>query len=102
MALASFLVLNYFPVDYFIAQKNIERYRLIGKINFHYLSTLSADAVPAIIPLLSSKDVQIRHEAAKSLQLIHQSISDPRVWQSANLSNIHASALLDRYVPIHK
>ncbi|MCD4685534.1 MAG: DUF4173 domain-containing protein [Anaerolineae bacterium] len=47
-----FASLNILNVDAFIAQRNIDRYRDTGKIDVYYLTTLSYDAVPAMVELL--------------------------------------------------
>jgi hypothetical protein len=47
-AVAVLLLLAAGDPDRFIAERNIDRYEATGRIDLHYLSRLSADAVPAL------------------------------------------------------
>jgi hypothetical protein len=51
-ALGFFATLNLMNVDGFIADRNIDRYYDTGKLDVAYLTSLSDDAVPAMVTLL--------------------------------------------------
>jgi hypothetical protein len=66
-----------------IAERNIDRWRETGRIDLDYLSTLSADAVPALERLPAT----FRLEA---LAPIEERLSEGDPWSSANLSRARA------------
>ena len=66
-----------------IAQRNIDRWRETGRIDIGYLSTLSADAAPA----LGRLPTQLRRQA---LREISRRLADDEPWTSANLSRARA------------
>ncbi|MEO8608462.1 MAG: DUF4173 domain-containing protein [Chloroflexota bacterium] len=52
LVLIGYLVsLNLMNVDYYMAERNVARYRDGQKLDFAFLNILSADAVPVILPL---------------------------------------------------
>jgi hypothetical protein len=48
--------LNLMNVDYYIAERNIARYQAGQELDIAFLNTLSADAVPVILPLFKQLD----------------------------------------------
>lgn len=51
---------NILNPDQFIARENIERYRTTGEIDLSYLGSLSEDALPLVMPLVSDQSVSDR------------------------------------------
>ena len=49
------LTLNVMNMDGFIASRNIDRFADTGKLDVHYLLTLSDDAIPAVASLIEDK-----------------------------------------------
>jgi uncharacterized protein DUF4153 len=70
-----------------IAERNIDRWRETGRIDVDYLSTLSADAVPALERLPAT----LRSEA---LAPIAERLGDGDPWSAANRSRARARRLL--------
>ena len=72
-----------------IAEHNLARWTESGQLDTSYLSTLSADAVPALVDL---------PEPARSCVLlaIKDRLGDRTDWRSTNSSRAAARALLDR------
>lgn len=83
------LTLTLMNPDALIARRNVERLKATGKLDPHYLSTLSADAVPALQDLDSPQKPCI-------LEDIEARIDDEPRLMSWNYSRAHASDLLDR------
>jgi hypothetical protein len=83
-ALLAFTVAN---PDARIAERNIERWRDSGRIDLEYLSTLSADAVPALTELPR----RLRWQATAEIEA---RLADDEPWSSANLSRARARAAL--------
>jgi len=94
--LCFFALINIINPDKFIAQRNIDRFNSIGKIDTTYLGTLSEDAVPAISRLLDSPNADVKKNAANILYRRRQNIGEESSrWQSANLSRQSAKNILD-------
>lgn len=72
-----------------IADRNVDRWRETGRIDLHYASGLSADAVPA----LSRLPAALRAEA---LAEIENTLARAEPWSSANVSRRRARELLAR------
>jgi hypothetical protein len=83
-ALLGLAVLN---PDQFIADRNIDRYERIGRIDLRYLATLSADAVPALDRL----PAELRSCA---LADIRRSVANPDKWREFDTSRSSARRLL--------
>ncbi len=88
-------VFNVINPDAFITQKNIDRFEKIGKIDLHYIGTMSADAVP---PLLAFSE-RITGEDKNTLQakLMVKKDELERMashWESFNFSRSTALKLL--------
>lgn len=86
------LIFNFMNPDAMIARRNLERFEVTGKIDHHYLSTLSPDAVPALLELPDDR-------AESVLSALDRHLSEPEPWSDANLSRIHARRLLHAESP---
>ncbi len=80
---ATLLALAAMNPDRFIADRNIDRYAESGKIDVDYLSTLSADAVPALDRLPSELRADV-------LGPIERRMGEPDPWCEFNLSRFLA------------
>ena len=87
-AAASLLGLALLNPDQFIADRNIDRYHRINRIDVYYLSRLSADAAPALdrlpAPLRACALSRIAEDLAAS----------PDDWRSANLGRARAREVI--------
>ena len=86
MGLLAFSLAN---PDRLIAQRNVERWRDTGRLDVHYLQTLSADAVPVVASLPEPLRTQALGPMAARLAR-----AEP--WSSGNLSRHRARSLLAR------
>ena len=83
-----------------MTSKNIDQFTKSGTLDIEYLSSLSADAVPLLIPLLDRPEVkdedgrQLSKEVAAALKNYHESASN-QSWQSYNISRQRALRLID-------
>jgi hypothetical protein len=97
------VTLNGVNPDYTIARLNVERYRAGHELDFVYLNTLSADMIPALVPLYqetAERDPQAHDCAAQVLSGHLQRLDNLREGAggtvfSVNLSRNGAWALLD-------
>jgi len=91
--IAAYLLLNYINIDVMIAKNNISRYQESGRIDADYLTRLSYDAVPYLVPLL--EDQGVAESIKYGLDEMREEIEDDESWQSFNLSEYRAKKLLD-------
>ncbi len=97
---AFFVLFNLLNPDAFVTRKNIDQFTKSGTLDIEYLSSLSADAVPPLIPLLDWPEVkdedgrQLSKEVAAALRNYHESASN-QSWQSYNISRQRALRLID-------
>lgn len=84
VALVAFNVAN---PDAQIARSGVERWRETGQVDSHYLSTLSADAVPALLELPEEERACILAGIAGRLE------REPDPWTSFNLARDRAREL---------
>ena len=75
-----------------IAEHNLERWAQTGQLDTYYLSTLSADAVPAVVDLPEP-------DRSCVLLAIENRLAGPADWRDTNLSRDAARAVLDRLDP---
>src|SRR3989344_5523644 len=106
--LVFFAGLNLTNPEALIARKNIEKFAKGNKLDTHYLSTLSADAVPEIVKLLdrpglkSKTGVDLTFEIADILKFKRNSLhpdydSAKQIpWQSFNFSRDRAIELINQ------
>ncbi len=74
------VTLNGVNPDYTIARLNVERYRAGHELDFVYLNTLSADMIPALVPLYqetAERDPQAHDCAAQVLSGHLQTLGQP-------------------------
>ncbi|WWV71964.1 hypothetical protein SOV_33240 [Sporomusa ovata DSM 2662] len=67
IGLVAYMLINYVNVDTFIAEKNMERFYLTGRIDVYYLSELSYDALPYLVELTNASDLLIQQTAGSRL-----------------------------------
>ncbi|MFC5448455.1 DUF4153 domain-containing protein [Paenibacillus aestuarii] len=87
LGILAYVLLNYANLDARIAMNNMSRFEQTGMIDFAYLSSLSTDAVPALVKFKE------RHPDLKELQLTINRIksrSHDTSWQAWNLSEYRA------------
>ncbi|MGI5131715.1 DUF4173 domain-containing protein [Pseudonocardia sp. CA-107938] len=81
---AALLALAVLDPERFVAQENVERFAVSGKLDAHYLSTLSADALGPLEQLADPVRSCIRAEILRDVP------GDD--WRSANLARARAGA----------
>lgn len=97
ISMALFLAaMNGINPDALIARRNIARYEATGKVDAHYLSRLSEDAVPVTMRLLDVADENLRRSLGSELYWLAMRADEPLYsrWQSLNLSRRKAVRLL--------
>lgn len=92
-------VMNILNPDAFIAQRNIERFAITGKLDIYYLSNLSEDAVPETVKILNFSNEDLRKSFARELyrglyQRTQNGSSFFSQWQSLNISRMNADNIL--------
>jgi hypothetical protein len=98
--IAFFVLFNLLNPDAFVARKNINQFATSGELDTKYLSSLSADAVPVLIPLLEMPGVKDKEghplsiEIAKTLKSYYESMSN-QPWQSYHVSRHRALQLIN-------
>jgi hypothetical protein len=91
---AGLLALGLLNPDGFIATRNVHHFQHTGQADIAYLSTLSADAAPALSRLPEpQRSCALRHLA--------DALQDGDSWTAVNLSRTQARALL-RHHPIER
>lgn len=98
ISLALFLaVMNFINPDAFIAQRNLERFTVTGKLDIYYLSRLSTDALPTTIKVLDISNEDIRKGFARELYWRANNGDAPYLsqWQSLNLSRMNADGIFN-------
>lgn len=92
--IAGMMVINFVNPDAFIARKNFELYAKTGKIDFDYLKSLSADAVPELIKNINT----VRGGEEKILEILvskKENLSGGP-WQSWNYSRLKSASVLGK------
>jgi hypothetical protein len=101
LGLASYVVMNYIGMDVIIAQKNIDRYEISGKLDVDYLIRLSPEVIPSLIKFS-------RNEEGKLDKYLRNEWSDgaererKRKWQSFNFPEYQAQQELEKYFTENK
>ncbi|MFD0588951.1 DUF4153 domain-containing protein [Paenibacillus sp. GCM10027627] len=80
----AYVIMNYVNLDLRIANNNIERYEETGKMDFDYLSMLSADAAPAIFKFRENYPELGRLD--EIIEGYNDAAETKRHWQSWNFS----------------
>ena len=78
--------------DAWVAERNLDRYDATGKLDLHYLETLSADATPVIVERLPEDVARCVLQGMPSGSLREESIDDPRAWNLARSRAVDAVA----------
>ncbi len=96
--------MNLINPDAFIAKRNIERYKVTGKVDTAYLASLSYDAIPYTVTLLSDTNETTKNQFARDLywslnrggDFDNRSYSDldNASWKSSTLMRPRARELL--------
>lgn len=78
-AIGFLATINLMNVDYAIAQQNIARYEHGHELDTYYLHSLSADAVPALVPFyLAVEDAEIRQSIGITLAVRRRELDKER------------------------
>ncbi|WP_240697218.1 DUF4153 domain-containing protein [Sporolactobacillus sp. THM19-2] len=96
-SVTAFVLINYLNIDALIANYNIDRYQMTGKIDTVYLGTLSDDAVPELVRLLGAKDERVSARMENELLERKKRLDADLPWQSFNLSKERARKILSGY-----
>lgn len=96
-ALLMYVFINYANVDSIIARKNIERYYSTGKIDIHYISQLSYDAVPQVIEFLKENtgNDSLNKYLNDYIARNKNQLSRNRKWYEFNYSRYMAEKVLN-------
>nr|WP_306220435.1 DUF4173 domain-containing protein [Cohnella sp. WQ 127256] len=92
ISLAAYVFINYVEMDRVIAENNIERYKETGKIDLHYLSSLSADAIPTLVNFSEHEYPDMKNLLVNKWETIE--VEDLR-WSSFNVSVFRAEKALN-------
>ena len=85
--------MNFFNPDAFIAQKNLERFAVTGDLDAAYLSALSSDATPVLLPALAMTTGKTQHELGHEFYTrLHR--EKTQYWMQWNLSRADEYELL--------
>lgn len=96
LATAGFLfTLQAVDVDGLIARHNLERAAATGVLDEYYLTTLSLDAVPALVAAAQTASPELRQEIDGQLACLDQQAQEARSWQSLSVSAVRARSALD-------
>jgi len=91
-----YTVLGIFPVDYFIASKNIDRYNKTGKIDIYYLENYNSDNITLLTDLYNStEDKEIKDELNLYLREMN-TIKNTHGFQEYNISKKKAYKYLNK------
>jgi len=96
-ALIAYVVVNYMNIDVIIARNNLNRYQATHKVDAYYLTSLSYDAVPIIVPLLDDADKEIANRVMNGLYNKKERLKYDKSWQSFNISKYRAEKILMKY-----
>ncbi|ADU30564.1 DUF4153 domain-containing protein [Evansella cellulosilytica] len=83
--------LNIMHVDQMIVNNNLTRYEETGKIDIHYLGTLSYSAVPALVDLYESEP---HNNDLKEILIMKDKELSNENWKSFNISRVKAREAL--------
>lgn len=94
LGLASYVVMNYIGMDVMIANKNIERYEVSGKLDANYLIGLAPEVIPLLIKFNRKEDGMIEQFLKNEWW---DGAQKERKWQSFNLPEYRAQIELEKY-----
>jgi len=81
-ALGFLITLNAINSDAFIAEQNLARYQATGKLDAHYLTRLSEDAVPALVLAVDQVTGDEREVLSNHLRYRLESMEESDRWRS--------------------
>lgn len=91
-----YTILGIFPVDYFIASKNIERYNKTGKIDIYYLENYDSDNITLLTDLYNkTNDKEIKDELNLYLREM-STMKKTHGFQEYNISKKRAYKYLNK------
>lgn len=93
LSLSALLFINALNPDAFIARRNLDRYADTGKLDAHYLSSLSADATPTLVAALD--EMPPRQGDFLAAEVACDAAADSGPWYAWNLGRVRADASLD-------
>ena len=91
----SIFLINAMNPDALIARVNVDRMEAGKRFDAHYLTALSADAVPAMIEALPAMNEEDRHVVEDHLEDFSRWSSEDRDWRTWNLSRTRAQYLIE-------
>jgi len=91
-AILFWIGMNLLNPDLFVAEKNLERYAATGKLDYEYLTELSADAAPILLRAFEEGGDPDRAPLGRALY--ERSLAKPPSWQSWNWSRENARRML--------
>ncbi|MED4958077.1 DUF4173 domain-containing protein [Paenibacillus macerans] len=94
LGLAAYVAVNYANMDLFIAKKNVERYEATGKIDAHYLTTLSADALPWLVSYSRKADPELNRQLHERWDVM-TTIPEGQGWPGFNWAKFRAVRALE-------
>jgi hypothetical protein len=100
ISLVAYTLINFANVDSIIAKNNIDRYHKTGKLDVNYLTSLSYEAAPQIVQLLSelkNKEVASSVKLENYLYNKKQQLKQWDNWKSYNVSIRKAKKLFGNY-----
>ena len=93
-SLIMYVILNYINVDAIIADSNIKRYHRTEKIDVHYLTQLSQEAIPYMVELYNDKNPDVRTPIKTFLDSTEKNINEIHSWYEFNYSTYKAKKSL--------
>lgn len=96
ITIVMYTIINYLNIDGFIARKNIERYNETGKLDVHYLTSLSFEAVPYLLELKDSSDREIKAIIDENLKHRKEVLNAHNSWGEFNFSKNRIKKLLNQ------
>ena len=97
----SVAALNVLNPDSFVARQNVTRFHKTGKLDTRYLSELSSDATPEIVPLLGEADGAVKDSVVNALYQKYQQESHAQLalgWQSRHWSREESISIIEATV----
>lgn len=94
LGLLSYVLMNYIGMDVRIADRNIQRYEDTGKLDAAYLTSLSWEAVPALIEFSKQHDGMLDSHLSEKLKNRGGEVK----WPSFNLAEHRGEQALVRYL----
>lgn len=91
-----YTIINYINIDGFIARKNIERYKETGKLDAHYLTSLSFEAIPYLVELKDKSSNNIKMIIDENLKYRKEILDKQNSWTEFNFSKNRARKLLNQ------